>query len=110
MVSKQFSFRLSDEVVEWLEGLQLEGESLNQTAQRILTKSAGLSTDSLSTLSTSVDIQELVRQEVENAIANSERLQEMIAANTAYLATSINEVNQQVDARLEELRGKLIAR
>jgi hypothetical protein len=51
-----------------------------------------------------------VRQEVENAIANSERLQEMIAANTAYLATSINEVNQQVDARLEELRGKLIAR
>jgi len=105
MVSKQFSFRLSDEVVEWLEGLQLEGESLNQTAQRILTKSAGLST-----VSTSVDIQELVRQEVENAIANSERLQEMIAANTAYLATSINEVNQQVDARLEELRGKLIAR
>jgi hypothetical protein len=82
MVSKQFSFRLSDEVVEWLEGLQLEGESLNQTAQRILTKSAGLSTEPLST---SVDIKSLVKQEVE---------------------ASLGEVRSQ----LEELRGKSIAR
>ncbi|HYX16839.1 MAG TPA: hypothetical protein VE944_21310 [Nostoc sp.] len=82
MVSKQFSFRLSDEVVEWLEGLQLEGESLNQTAQRILTKSADLSTDSLST---TVDIKSLVNQEIE---------------------ASLTEVRSQ----LEELRGKLKAR
>lgn len=79
MVSKQFSFRLADEVVEALEGLQLEGESLNQTAQRILTKSVGLSTSTSNHLSTPVDIKELVKQEVENAIANSERLQEFIA-------------------------------
>lgn len=103
MVSKQFSFRLPDEVVEALERLQLEGESLNQTAQRILTKSVGLSTEPLSTLSTTVDIGEIVRQEVENAIANSERLQEMIAANTAYLAAGINEIKHSVDERLGEL-------
>ncbi|MCC5625706.1 hypothetical protein [Nostoc sp. CHAB 5715] len=103
MVSKQFSFRLADEVVEALEGLQLEGESLNQTAQRILTKSVGLSTSTSTHLSTPVDIKELVKQEVENAIANSEQLKEMIAANTAYLATGINEIKHEVDERLGEL-------
>jgi hypothetical protein len=99
MVSKQFSFRLADEVVEALEALQLEGESLNQTAQRILTKSVGLSTSTSNHLSTSVDIQELVKREVENAIcasqqrfaiANSEQLQEFIA---------------KVDERLGELNA-----
>ncbi|MDZ7970678.1 MAG: hypothetical protein RM368_38115 [Nostoc sp. DedSLP03] len=90
MVSKQFSFRLSDEVVEWLEGLQLEGESLNQTARRILTKSANLSTDSLST---SVDIKSLVKQEVE-----------------ASLTEVRSQLETQLEARLEELRGKLKAR
>ena len=84
MVSKQFSFRLSDEVVEWLEGLQLEGESLNQTAQRLLTKSAGLSTSASNHLSTPVDIQEF-KQEVE---------------------ASFSEVRDQ----LAELRGKYKAR
>ena len=64
MVSKQFSFRLPDEVVEWLEGLQLEGESLNQTTQRFIVESSGLSTASPKHLSTPVDIRELVKEEV----------------------------------------------
>lgn len=84
MVSKQFSFRLADEVVEALEGLQLEGESLNQTAQRILTKSIGLSTSTSNRLSTTVDIHEF-KQEVE---------------------ASLTELRSQ----LEELRGKSKAR
>ncbi|MHC5938988.1 hypothetical protein [Nostoc sp.] len=41
--------------------------------------------------------------EAEIAIANSERLQEMIAANTAYLAAGINEIKHSVDERLGEL-------
>lgn len=85
MVSKQFSFRLADEVVEALEELQLEGESLNQTAQRILTKSVGLSTSTSNRLSTSIDIKSLVKQEVEASLA-------------------------EVRSQLEELRGKSKAR
>lgn len=84
MVSKQFSFRLADEVVEALERLQLEGESLNQTAQRILTKSVGLSTSTSNHLSTPVDIEEFKRE----------------------VEASFSEVRSQ----LEELRGKSIAR
>lgn len=97
MVSKQFSFRLSDEVVEWLEGLQLDGESLNQTAQRILTQSAGLSTVSLSTVSTSVDIKSLVKQEVE---ASLEEVRSQLEA----------QLEAQLKERLEELWGKSKAR
>lgn len=103
MVSKPFSFRLPDTGVQALEALQIEGETLNQTAQRFLMESLGLSTDTPPKLSTPVDIQELVKREVENALANSERLQEMIAANTAYLAAGINEIKHSVDERLGEL-------
>lgn len=35
MASKAFSFRLPDEIVEFVEESQLEGETLNQTAQRL---------------------------------------------------------------------------
>lgn len=91
MVSKPFSFRLPDAGVQALEALQIEGETLNQTAQRFLMESLGLSTDTPLKLSTPVDIQVLVRQEVENAIANSERLQEL------------QQIITKVDKRLGEL-------
>lgn len=103
MASKAFSFRLPDEVVQFIESLQQEDETLNQTAQRLLIdlakKNNVLSTD----MSTTVDIQELVKREVEQALANSEQLKELIAANTAYLATGINEIKHSVDERLGEL-------
>jgi hypothetical protein len=97
MVSKPFSYRLPDVAVQALEALQLEGETLNQTAQRVMMEHLGLSTETsqfLSTrMSTSVDIKELVKQEV---------------------AASLGEVRSQLEAqletRLEELRGKLPAR
>jgi hypothetical protein len=98
MVSKQFSFRLADEVVEALEALQLEGESLNQTAQRFIVESLGLSTGSpkkLSTgLSTDVDrIEELIDKRLEIGLAEVR-----------------SQLEAQLKERLEELRGKLKAR
>lgn len=85
MVSKPFSFRLPDAGVQALEAMQIEGETLNQTAQRFFMESLGLSTDTPPKLSTPVDIKELVKLEV---------------------AASLGEVRSQ----LEELRGKLKAR
>ncbi|MHC5765735.1 MAG: hypothetical protein ACYTXI_08930 [Nostoc sp.] len=84
MVSKPFSFRLPDAGVEALEALQIEGETLNQTAQRFLMESLGLSTVSQKSLFTPVDINKF-KQEVE---------------------ASLTEVRSQ----LEELRGKSKAR
>jgi hypothetical protein len=86
MVSKQFSFRLPDEAVALLEALQVEGETLNQTAQRRMIECLGLSTDTSKTLSTGVDIKELVKEEVRS------------------------QLEAQLKERLEELRGKLKAR
>lgn len=89
MVSKAFSFRLSDAAVQALEAMQLDGETLNQTAQRFVLQQLGLSTEtpqSVSTaLQTSVDIKELVKQEIETNLA-------------------------ELRSQLEELRGKLKAR
>lgn len=94
MVSKQFSFRLADEVVEALEALQLEGESLNQTAQRFIVESLGLSTASPKKLSTDVDrIEELIDKRLEIGLAEVR-----------------SQLETQLKERLEELRGKLKAR
>ena len=55
-ISQVISFRLGDSGLEALRQQQQPGESLNQTAQRLLKQSLGLSTEmsitSLSTLST----------------------------------------------------------
>lgn len=102
MSSKVVSFRLSDAEIEALQGLQSsDDESINQTAARLLRGIIG--TSDLSTTSTGVDIQEMIRKEVESAIANSERVSELIRANTAYLADGINSVKREFDDRLGEL-------
>lgn len=96
MVSKPFSYRLPDVAVQALEALQLEGETLNQTAQRVMMEHLGLSTEtsqSLSTLmSTSVDIKSLVKLEVEASL------------------TEVRSHFSQLEARLDERLGKLKAR
>ncbi|MCC5621026.1 hypothetical protein [Nostoc sp. CHAB 5715] len=103
MSSKVISFRLSDAEIEALQALQSsDDESLNQTAARLLRGIIG-TPSALSTTSTPVDIQELIRREVESAIANSDRVNELIKANTAYLADGINSVKREVDERLGEL-------
>ncbi|BAY10644.1 hypothetical protein [Calothrix sp. NIES-2098] len=68
MVSKAFSFRLPDEAVQALEALQLEGETLNQTAQRFMLEHLGLSTKPSTILHTPVDIKELIKQEVRSQL------------------------------------------
>lgn len=69
MASKVISFRLSELEIQALSALQIsENESLNQTAARLLRGILGTSTPA-STVSTSVDIREMVRQEVEAAIS-----------------------------------------
>ena len=90
MVSKPFSYRLPDVAVQALEALQLEGETLNQTAQRVMMEHLGLSTETSQSLSTTpstpVDIKSLIAEEVRS------------------------QLETQLEARLEELRGKLPAR
>lgn len=103
MRSNIISFRFDDAELEALQALQVpEDKSPSQTAARLLRGLlAGIEPSTF--LSTPVDMEELVKREVESAIANSERLQEMIAANTAYLAEGINEIKHSVDERLGEL-------
>ncbi|MEH2326058.1 MAG: hypothetical protein V7K32_21360 [Nostoc sp.] len=97
MASKSFSFRLPDEIVQFVESSQLEGETLNQTGQRLfidfVKRNNPLSTD----LTTVVDVQELVKQEVAASLG------EVRSQLEAQLET-------QLEARLEELRGKSKAR
>jgi hypothetical protein len=93
MASKAFSFRLPDEIVQFVESSQLEGETLNQTAQRLfidfVKRNSPLSTE----LTTSVDIKELVKLEV-----------------AASLTEVRSQLETQLEERLEELRGKSKAR
>ncbi|MEH1928822.1 hypothetical protein [Nostoc sp.] len=80
MASKAFSFRLPDEIVQFVESSQSEGETLNQAAQRLFIDFVKRNNP----LSTSVDIHEF-KQQVE---------------------ASLTELRSQ----LEELRGKSKAR
>lgn len=94
-----FSFRLPDEAVQALVLLQLDGESLNQTAQRLLLEGLGLSPKPTQSLLPPVDIEELVNQKVDQALANSQLLKEFQQEMRSQLEAQLKE-------RLEELRGK----
>ena len=83
MASRIFSIRLDDRVVEALEALQLpDDDSLNATAKRILTSAVGVDVNTpVHTVNNNERLQELIRQEVENAlntIASQERFQETV--------------------------------
>ncbi|WP_375493099.1 hypothetical protein [uncultured Nostoc sp.] len=108
MVSKPFSYRLPDVAVQALEALQLEGETLNQTAQRVMMEHLGLSTETSQSLSTipytHVDIRELVKEEV-----RSQDIKELIKGEVR--SQDIKElIKGEVRSQLEELRGKSKAR
>ncbi|MDF5712071.1 MAG: hypothetical protein PUP90_31460 [Nostoc sp. S4] len=86
MVSKPFSFRLPDTAVQRIEALQIEGETLNQTVQRIVMEHLGLSTEAPQSLYTELNTDADKRLEaVESTLA-------------------------EMRSQLEELRGKLKAR
>ncbi|MCP6759462.1 MAG: hypothetical protein NHB32_12010 [Fischerella sp. CENA71] len=93
MPSKVISFRLSEVEIQALSALQTsEDESLNQTAARLLRNILGTSTVS-SQASMSVDIREIVRQEVE-----------AIALSTPSIVMDMREmVKQEVEVAISEL-------
>ncbi len=77
MPSKVISFRLSEVEIQALSALQTsEDESLNQTAARLLRDVLGTSTVS-SQGSTSVEIRQIVRQEVEALVSTPSMVMDM---------------------------------
>lgn len=91
MASRIFSIRLDDSAVEALERLQsTDDESLNATAKRVLLDALG------------IDINIPV-----NAVNKDERLQELVDAKTAYLATAMNEIKHSLESEIEVLRLRL---
>ncbi|MEH2261200.1 hypothetical protein [Nostoc sp.] len=90
MRSNIISFRFTDAEVEALQSFQVsEDKSPSQTAARLLRGMFAGILEPSTGLSTSVDIKELVKQEVE---------------------ASLGELRSQLEAQLEELRGKSKAR
>ncbi|MEK0183182.1 MAG: hypothetical protein EAZ78_06160 [Oscillatoriales cyanobacterium] len=85
--SQVISFRVSGDFLNWIEAQKLDGESINQAAQRILKEVSGTSTD-LSTVSTVSTI----------TTKNVDRL----------VATSLDPVLERL-AAVEERLGKLSA-
>jgi hypothetical protein len=94
MANKAFSFRLPDEIVEFVESSQLEGETLNQTAQRLFIDFVKRNNPLSTELSTDVDrIEELIDKRLEIGLAEVR-----------------SQLEAQLKERLEELRGKSKAR
>jgi GIY-YIG catalytic domain len=101
------SFRLNNAELQSLQALQVpEDKSINQTAARLL---RGLLAGTIET-PVSVDIEEIVRRQVEQAVTDSQLLKDMIALNTSHLTMGIDKIHQEVRLQLEELRGKSKAR
>ncbi|MTJ11841.1 hypothetical protein FJR11_04365 [Anabaena sp. UHCC 0187] len=117
MVSKAFSFRLPDEAVQALQSQGLENETLNQTAQRVLTEALGLSA-SLSLpkrMTAPIDMQELVEREVERILAASTTVNSVVNNVTARKSgveaskflDSLGERVEKVENRLCEVEETL---
>ena len=130
MPSKSFSFRLPDEIVQFVESSQLDGETLNQTAQRLFIDFAKRNNPLSTDLPTIVDIHEF-KQKVEASLTEMrsqlEELREGSFSRSTTVSTkspdvdilevfkqevavSFSEMQSQLEAQLEELRGKLKAR
>jgi hypothetical protein len=97
MASKVISFRLSELEIQALSALQItEDESLNQTAARLLRGILGTS-GAASTVSASVDLRQIVRQEVE-----------ALALSTPSTFVDIKEmVRQEVEAAISQVKGEV---
>jgi hypothetical protein len=113
MVSKTFSFRLTNAEVELLQGFQdPHGETLNQTAARLLREAIGANTaNTANNTASSANIQELIIEEVEKAVSaiapDRELIRDEIDNRTAYLATAMNEVKAQLENEIEFLKTRI---
>lgn len=91
MASRIFSIRLDDTAVEALERVQSPSDdSLNTTLKRVVLDALG------------IDVNIPV-----NIVNSDERLQELVDAKTAYLATAINEIKNSLETEIEALRLKV---
>lgn len=117
MVSKAFSFRLPDEAVKVLQSQGLENETLNQTAQRVLTEALGLSA-SLSLpkrMAAPTDMRELVEREVERILAASTPVNSVVNNATprksdveaSEFLKSLGERVEKAENRLSEVEENL---
>ena len=109
MASKLISFRVLDEVVEALQAQALDDESLNLTAQRLLTELLGIPTvnkavDSTTSVLTqsSVNSQQSVDSLV-NSVVNSSVFVSALEERRASLVTAENQRLAEVEERLEAL-------
>lgn len=95
--SQVVSFRASGHFLDWIEAQRLEGESINQAAQRILKEVSGLST-----VSTTVYTQK------EDSVASTEVSTIDPESVDKLVAASIDPVLERL-AAVEERLGKLRA-
>ncbi|MEH1916799.1 hypothetical protein [Nostoc sp.] len=127
MASKSFSFRLPDEIVQFVESSQLEGETLNQTSQRLFIDFVKRNNPLSTGLTTVVDVQELVKQEVAASLGEVRSQLEELRGGSFSRSTTVSTKSPDVDilevfkqevaaslgevrSQLEELRGKSKAR
>lgn len=105
MASKTFSIRLSDAEVELLQAFQAsEDKSLTQTVARLVRESIGA--NSSVQPANSVNIEELVRQEVEravSAIASDEQFQELVHITVNRCTQNQNDILADHEFRLGKL-------
>lgn len=96
MGSTLISFRLSDEALRILETRSLPGESINLTAQRILTDILGVTKEK----SAFEEVLEKIKDSVIDDIKSSSELRETVHESTAYVVSGVN-------AKLKEFEDKL---
>lgn len=112
MASKTFSIRLSDAEVELLQTFQASGdETLNQTVARLVRETIGANivnstANSANIYANNLNIEEMVRQEVEkaiSAIASHEYLQEIVHNAVNNCTQNQNDILSDHEFRLGKL-------
>jgi hypothetical protein len=105
MASKTFSIRLTDAEVELLQPFQApDGETLNQTVARLVRETIGANI--VNTYANNLNIEEMVRQEVEkaiSAIASHEHLQEVVHIAVNKCTQNQNNILSDHEFRLGKL-------
>ena len=112
MPSKTFSIRLTDAEIELLQALQAsDGETLNQTVARLVREAIGANivnstANSANTYANNLNIEEMVKQEVEkaiSAIASHEYLQEVVHIAVNNCIQNQNDILSDHEFRLGKL-------
>jgi hypothetical protein len=104
MASKVISFRFDDDKLALLKQHQVEGESENQTAMRLLLSALGVDNGKLSIQS--VDIVDSIRTEIKESIADGD-IRYAIAHSYQSSANQFNEMIGELQQQIGELKKQL---